>query len=100
MKIGQVLSLMAGVLPDEVAEQLLALHSSAPPMSYELVVQVFEEAYGRRPQEVFKEFEKPPFAAASIGQVHGRGSRMDAGRREGAVPGCARQSSTTSRTWE
>jgi predicted unusual protein kinase regulating ubiquinone biosynthesis (AarF/ABC1/UbiB family) len=33
MKIGQVLSLMAGVLPDEMAAQLASLQSNAPPMS-------------------------------------------------------------------
>ena len=37
MKVGQVLSLMTGVLPDEMASQLAALQSNAPPMSFELV---------------------------------------------------------------
>ncbi|MGH2633079.1 MAG: ABC1 kinase family protein [Tepidiformaceae bacterium] len=70
MKIGQVLSLMAGVLPDEMAAQLAALQSNAPPMAYELVEQVFDAAYGMSPQRVFKHFDRQPFAAASIGQVH------------------------------
>jgi predicted unusual protein kinase regulating ubiquinone biosynthesis (AarF/ABC1/UbiB family) len=70
MKVGQVLSLMAGVLPDEMAAQLATLQSNAPPMSYDLVREVFEREYGQRPDEVFKRFEQRPFAAASIGQVH------------------------------
>ncbi len=70
MKIGQVLSLMSGVLPDEMASQLAVLQSSAPPMSYGLVEEVFQRAYGHGPKHVFKEFEHQPFAAASIGQVH------------------------------
>ncbi len=70
MKLGQVLSLMAGVLPDEVAAQLATLQANAPPMAYSLVEEVFEKAYGRSPQKVFREFERQPFAAASIGQVH------------------------------
>ncbi len=70
MKVGQVLSLMAGVLPDEMAAQLATLQSNAPPMSYDLVREVFEREYGQQPEEVFKKFEKRPFAAASIGQVH------------------------------
>ena len=70
MKVGQVLSLMSGVLPDEMASQLATLQSNAPPMSYDLVKQVFEREYGKAPEEVFRKFEKSPFAAASIGQVH------------------------------
>jgi predicted unusual protein kinase regulating ubiquinone biosynthesis (AarF/ABC1/UbiB family) len=67
------------VLPDEVAEQLASLHSNAPPMSYGLVEQVFDRAYGLPPGKVFKEFERTPFAAASIGQVHR--ARLDDGTR-------------------
>jgi predicted unusual protein kinase regulating ubiquinone biosynthesis (AarF/ABC1/UbiB family) len=70
MKVGQVLSMMSGVLPDEMASQLAALQSNAPPMSYALVRKVFHDAYGREPTEVFRRFQKQPFAAASIGQVH------------------------------
>src|SRR5690606_18054618 len=46
------------------------LHSSAPPMAYELVEQALREAYGASPKKVFRRFEERPFAAASIGQVH------------------------------
>ncbi len=70
MKLGQVLSLMAGVLPEEMAAQLATLQSNAPPMAYGLVEQVFEREYGRSPERVFRKFQKEPFAAASIGQVH------------------------------
>lgn len=70
MKLGQVLSLMTGVLPDEMATELATLHSSAPPMAYGLVEQVFEREYGQPPDRVFRKFQKEPFAAASIGQVH------------------------------
>ncbi|MBK7723833.1 MAG: AarF/ABC1/UbiB kinase family protein [Dehalococcoidia bacterium] len=70
MKVGQILSLMSGVLPEEMASQLAALQSSAPPMSYGLVHQVFEKEYGTGPERLFRSFDKAPFAAASIGQVH------------------------------
>jgi predicted unusual protein kinase regulating ubiquinone biosynthesis (AarF/ABC1/UbiB family) len=70
MKVGQVLSLMTGVVPDEVAKQLASLQSDAPPMDYRLVEEVFLAEYGEPPRGVFKQFEKEPFAAASIGQVH------------------------------
>jgi predicted unusual protein kinase regulating ubiquinone biosynthesis (AarF/ABC1/UbiB family) len=70
MKFGQILSLMSGVLPDEMTAGLASLQSDAPPMSYGLVEEVFEREYGRAPDAVFRRFEREPFAAASIGQVH------------------------------
>jgi predicted unusual protein kinase regulating ubiquinone biosynthesis (AarF/ABC1/UbiB family) len=79
MKLGQVLSLMTGVLPEEMAAQLWTLQANAPAMAYELVEQVFEREYGRGPEQVFKHFEREPFAAASIGQVHR--ARLDDGTR-------------------
>ena len=70
MKLGQILSLMSGVVPDEMTAQLASLQSDAPPMAYELVEQVFDREFGMSPQKVFRKFEREPFAAASIGQVH------------------------------
>ncbi|HMS59712.1 MAG TPA: AarF/ABC1/UbiB kinase family protein, partial [Tepidiformaceae bacterium] len=70
MKVGQVLSMMTGVLPDEMAGQLATLQSNAPPMAFELVEQVFHDEFGLPPRKVFRRFEHEPFAAASIGQVH------------------------------
>ena len=70
MKFGQILSLMSGVVPDEMSAQLASLQSNAPPMSYHLVEEVFEREFGLPPSKVFRHFEHAPFAAASIGQVH------------------------------
>ncbi|MBF6599204.1 MAG: AarF/ABC1/UbiB kinase family protein [Dehalococcoidia bacterium] len=70
MKFGQILSLMTGVIPDDMLGELAALQADAPPMAYSLVEQVFEQEYGRTPQQIFRRFEREPFAAASIGQVH------------------------------
>jgi predicted unusual protein kinase regulating ubiquinone biosynthesis (AarF/ABC1/UbiB family) len=70
MKVGQVLSLMTGILPDEMAAQLATLQASAPPMAYGLVEDVFRREYGLTPRQLFGQFEREPFAAASIGQVH------------------------------
>ncbi|MFN0095976.1 MAG: ABC1 kinase family protein [Dehalococcoidia bacterium] len=71
MKVGQVLSLMSGVVPDAMAGELASLQSGAPPMSFQLVEQVFREEHQTQPQKLFRRFEREPFAAASIGQVHG-----------------------------
>ncbi len=70
MKLGQILSLMSGTLPPEMMAELSSLQASAPPMAFNLVEDVFEREFGEPPQRVFKKFEREPFAAASIGQVH------------------------------
>lgn len=70
MKVGQVMSLMTGLVPDEMAMQLATLQSNAPPMAPNLVDDVFLRDYGLTPQKLFRKFEREPFAAASIGQVH------------------------------
>jgi predicted unusual protein kinase regulating ubiquinone biosynthesis (AarF/ABC1/UbiB family) len=70
MKFGQILSLMTGVMPDEMLTELSSLQSEAPPMAYNLVEEVFDGEYGRGPRDVFRTFDREPFAAASIGQVH------------------------------
>src|SRR5690606_9225521 len=70
MKLGQVMSLMTGVVPDTLSQQLSTLHAQAPPMAYSLVEEVFLREFGRPPHRIFERFEREPFAAASIGQVH------------------------------
>jgi predicted unusual protein kinase regulating ubiquinone biosynthesis (AarF/ABC1/UbiB family) len=77
MKLGQILSLMGGAVPEGFADRLSSLQSSAPPMAPELVRRVFEEDFGRPPEKLFRRFEERPFAAASIGQVHR--ARLDDG---------------------
>jgi predicted unusual protein kinase regulating ubiquinone biosynthesis (AarF/ABC1/UbiB family) len=70
MKVGQILSLMNGAVPEGVADRMATLQSNAPPMSPALVTQVFRDELGARPRDIFRRFEMEPFAAASIGQVH------------------------------
>ena len=79
MKLGQILSLMSGVVPDEMTSQLASLQADAPPMAYNLVEEVFQREFGSPPHKLFHHFEKQPFAAASIGQVHR--ARLDDGAR-------------------
>lgn len=77
MKVGQILSLMSGAVPEGFADRMSTLQSAAPPMAPELVRQVFEQDFGRPPEKLFRRFEERPFAAASIGQVHR--ARLDDG---------------------
>ena len=74
MKLGQALSILESVLPEEVAapyrEQLTRLQDSAPPMSAATVRSVLTSELGRRWRDDLVEFDEDPTAAASIGQVH------------------------------
>jgi predicted unusual protein kinase regulating ubiquinone biosynthesis (AarF/ABC1/UbiB family) len=69
-KLGQVSGNMPHVLPDQVAETLDRLHFDAPPMHYSLIREVVRNEFGKEPEEMFLNFEKQAFAAASLGQVH------------------------------
>jgi predicted unusual protein kinase regulating ubiquinone biosynthesis (AarF/ABC1/UbiB family) len=70
MKLGQTLSMQSQVLPEEVVNELTNLQMRAPAMHPTLARAQFKVACGKFPEEVFREFEPEPFAAASLGQVH------------------------------
>ena len=70
MKLGQILGMQRTMLPEKVLEQLAALQMRAPAMHPTLTRAQFKGSYGKYPEEVFRQFELEPFAAASLGQVH------------------------------
>ena len=70
MKLGQTLSLQAGLLPEEMLNELATLQMQAPGMHPTLARARFKAALGKEPEEVFQNFMAEPFAAASLGQVH------------------------------
>jgi predicted unusual protein kinase regulating ubiquinone biosynthesis (AarF/ABC1/UbiB family) len=74
MKMGQALSILESMLPEEVAapyrEQLTRLQDAAPPMSATTVRSVLARELGPSWRKSLVEFDDNPAAAASIGQVH------------------------------
>jgi predicted unusual protein kinase regulating ubiquinone biosynthesis (AarF/ABC1/UbiB family) len=79
MKVGQMLSLHEGLLPEEVAEVLRALQREAPRVPSEVMRFEVEGSLGGKIDDLFETFDEAAFAAASIGQVHL--ARLKDGRR-------------------
>lgn len=70
MKFGQMASYLPGAFPPEAQAVLSELQSASTAMSYEKIAEVVEAELGASPDRAFERFEREPFAAASIGQVH------------------------------
>jgi predicted unusual protein kinase regulating ubiquinone biosynthesis (AarF/ABC1/UbiB family) len=70
MKVGQMASVARDVLPREIAEALQTLQREAPPMPFDVIAEQIERELGSAPESLFARFDRVPFAAASIGQVH------------------------------
>lgn len=70
MKVGQIASQLSHLLPEEFAEKLTKLQQHSAPMPYEVIATQIKNELGFPPEKLFKQFDKKPFAAASIGQVH------------------------------
>src|SRR6185437_15030215 len=70
VKLGQVLSTRADLLPPEAIAELSHLQDNAPPAPPTAVAALLTQELGAPPAEVFATFEEKPVAAASIAQAH------------------------------
>jgi predicted unusual protein kinase regulating ubiquinone biosynthesis (AarF/ABC1/UbiB family) len=70
IKLAQLLSTRADLLPPPYLEALARLQDNVEPFSYEEVEQIVSDELGVRISKAFTEFEQTPMAAASLGQVH------------------------------
>lgn len=70
VKIGQLLSSRADLLPQEFLKPLSRLQDKVKPFPYEDVEFIVERELGAKISKLFSNFEITPIAAASLGQVH------------------------------
>ncbi|HEV8266851.1 MAG TPA: AarF/ABC1/UbiB kinase family protein, partial [Thermoanaerobaculia bacterium] len=70
VKLGQLLSSRADLLPTAYLDALRRLQDDVEPFPYEEVESIVEAELGVRISKAFASFEKKPLAAASLGQVH------------------------------
>jgi predicted unusual protein kinase regulating ubiquinone biosynthesis (AarF/ABC1/UbiB family) len=70
IKLGQILSTRADLLPPAYLHSLSRLQDNVEPFPYEEVERTIREELGVRISHAFVEFDRLPIAAASLGQVH------------------------------
>jgi ubiquinone biosynthesis protein len=70
VKVGQIVSSQASVIPSDWEVELVKLQSDVPPFPAEQVRQIIIEELKAPPEELYATFEREPFAAASTAQVH------------------------------
>ena len=70
VKLGQILSSRADLLPEPYLKALSRLQDNVGPFPYPEVEKIVQEELGVRISKAFLEFDVKPLAAASLGQVH------------------------------
>src|SRR6266850_7967431 len=70
IKLGQLLSTRADLLPKPYLDALERLQDQVEPFPYEEVERIVSGELGVRISKAFADFETQPLAAASLGQVH------------------------------
>lgn len=70
IKLGQVLSTRADLLPPEYLQELSRLQTEVAAVPVAAIKEMMEQELGQETSQLFAEFEDKPLASASIGQVH------------------------------
>ena len=85
VKLGQIASTRADLLPKDIIDELKKLQDSVPPLPVAEVKEQIERSLGAAIKDVFTSFDEVPLAAASIAQVHRATIARDGGSVEVAV---------------
>jgi ubiquinone biosynthesis protein len=70
IKLGQLLSTRADLLPPAYLDALARLQDDVAPFPFEEVERTLQDEIGVRLSKAFTDFDRDPIAAASLGQVH------------------------------
>ena len=70
IKVGQLLSILSGVIPKEFGEALESLQDKTPHSPFAITKKSIENELNDSLENLFAEFVETPIASASIGQVH------------------------------
>ena len=70
IKVGQIASTRADLLPRPLVAELMALQDRVPPFPFEQARRTIEADLGKPIESVFREIDPEPLAAASVAQVH------------------------------
>jgi len=70
VKLAQLFSARADILPEPYLSEIGKLQDQVPADPAEEITRVVEEELGASVDQLFQQFDREPLAAASLGQVH------------------------------
>jgi len=85
VKLGQIASTRADVIPKEWIVELKKLQDEVTPLPFADIEKAIEESLGGPIGEIYESFQQEPLAAASVGQVHRAVLVTDVGSEEVVV---------------
>ena len=70
IKLGQIISTRADLLPPDFQQELSRLQDDAPPVPFQEILTAVNQELGVSINDSFASFDREPLASASIGQAH------------------------------